>query len=358
MLSVLENAAGLPRSFDEITPEWMTSALSGQFPGVRVNALTRNAERIGTSASCRFEIEYNDLGTAGDAPNVVYIKGGFDENQRKRYWSALQQEVRFYKEFAATTTMHIPRCYYAASDDDMQGITMLEDLVSRGVKFGNWGALSVDQVAALLEQLAKLHARWWRDPILKSLAGYEKPARDFYKYLVRDKHWDELRGRAYGQRLIEVVPNPELIRTALDRMWALNDAAPHTLVHGDAHGGNVFFEPDGRVGVLDFQLYFSSTPMYDVSWLIVSGLGIDDRRKEERNLLKTYLAAAKAGGIELPDFDACWLVHRQQMAHAFVSGACEPILAGPIEMINAAAEVTIAAAQDHDVLEALGVLRN
>ena len=46
------------------------------------------------------------------------------------------------------------------------------------------------------------------------------------------------------------------------------------------------------------------------------------------------------------------------MAHAFVSGACEPILTGPIEMINAAARVMIAAAQDLDPLDALGISRN
>ena len=348
----------LPHTYEEMTPEWMSSALSEAFPGVRVRRVSRSDERIGTSASCRLKIDYDDRGRAGEAPDFLYVKGGFDDNQRKRYWGALQQEVRFYREFAATTPMHIPRCYFAANDDHQQGITMLEDIGTRGVTFGNWGALSVDQVAAELEQLARLHARWWRDPVLKTLAGYELPARNFYKYMVRDKHWEELRGRVYGRELVEVIPHPELIRQALDKMWALNDEAPATLVHGDTHGGNMFFESDGRAGILDFQLYFATTPMYDVSWLIVSGLGIEDRRKDERHLLKHYLSLAKARGIELPDFEQTWLVHRQQMAHAFVSGACEPILAGPIEQINAAAKVTIAAAGDLDVLDALGIARH
>ena len=347
----------LPRSFEAFTPEWFTWALSQRFPGARVAGLARSGERVGTSASCRFDLGYSEVGTGEAPPASVYVKGGFTEAQLKRYWMVLQQEARFYNELAADVPMNIPRHYFARTDDAQQGITMLEDLGARGVTFGYWGRLSVDQVAALIEQFAAMHAKWLGDPRLPGLKGWEEPQRGFLKYLVRDKHWEELTGRVYGQRLVEAVPNPDLIRTALDRMWALNDAAPATLVHGDAHGGNMFFEVDGRPGTLDFQLCFAGTGMHDASWLIVSGLGIEDRRAEEGKLIQSYREAMIAHGVDMPDFDALWLVHRQQMAHAFVSGACEPIESGPLEMINAAAEVTIAAARDHDVLDALGLPR-
>ena len=349
----------LPHSFDEFTAEWFSSVLQEQFPGARVSGFSRNAERVGTSASCRFELSYADRGRNGDAPDVVFVKGGFDENQLKRYWVVLQQEAQFFNALAADVPMNIPRHYFAGIDDEKQGLTMLEDLVSRGVTFGFWGKLTPDQVSALLEQFAAMHGKFWKSEKLARLAtGWEKPQRDFLKYLVRDKHWEELTGRDYGARLVDAVPEPQLIRDALDKMWALNDAAPHTLVHGDAHGGNMFFEADGKPGILDFQLCFSGTPMHDVSWLIVSGLSIEDRRAHERKLLEDYAEAARAHGVELPDADGLWLAHRQQMAHAFVSGACEPILSGPLEAINAAANVTITAAKDHDVLDALGIARN
>lgn len=347
----------LPRSFDEFTPEWFDGALSARFPGVSVASIERSGERVGTSASCRFDLHYKDEGRGETPPASVYIKGGFTEAQLKRYWMVLQQEARFYNELAPDVPMNIPRHYFAQIDDQQQGITMLEDLAARGVTFGYWGRLSVDQVAALLEQFAAMHAKWRGDARLPSLTGWEEPQRGFLKYLVRDKHWDELTGRIYGERLVEAIPSPDLIRTALDRTWALNDAAPKTLVHGDAHGGNMFFESDGTPGTLDFQLSFGGDAMHDVSWLIVSGLGIEDRRAEEGRLIKAYAQAMTANGVDMPDFDALWLAHRQQMAHAFVSGACEPIESGPLDMINAAAEVTIAAARDHDVLDALGITR-
>lgn len=347
----------LPRTFDEFTPEWFTGALEPRFPGVRVASIERSGERVGTSASCRFALDYADQGSGEAPPASVYVKGGFTEAQLKRYWMALQQEAIFFNEFSADIPMHIPRYFFAACDDNKQGITMLEDLSARDVTFGYWGRLTADQVAGLIEQFAAMHAKWLGDPRLAKLKGWEEPTRGFLRYLVRDKHWEELEGRVYGERLLEAVPEPSLIREALDRMWALNDAAPRTFVHGDAHGGNMFFETSGRQGVLDFQLSFAGTGMHDISWLIVSGLSTDDRREEEGRLLAVYRDAMIAHGAGMPDFDDLWLVHRQQMAHAFVSGACEPIEAGPLEMINAAAEVTIAAARDLDVLSALGISR-
>lgn len=348
----------LPHTFDDFTAAWFTKALSTRFPGVKVAGFSRTGERIGTSASCKFSLDYADTGAVGDPPGSVYIKGGFTEKQRNRYWVVLQQEVRFFNEMAQDVPMNIPDCYFAACDAERQGLTMLEDIVqTRGATFGNWGALTVDQVAALLEQFACMHARWSGDPRLGGLAGFEKPQREFFQYVLRDKHWEELKTRKFGHRLEKVFPDVRLLRDALQRMWELNDAAPRTLCHGDAHGGNMFFERDGKPGVLDFQLYFAGTYMHDVSWLIVSALSIEDRRREEQRLLRHYLEAARASGMEVYSFDQAWLIYRQQMAHAVPSGACNPIESGPIAMINAAGEVVTTAAEDLDVLGALGIPR-
>lgn len=348
----------LPHTFEEFTTDWFSEALSAKFPRVKVSKFSRSGDRIGTSASCTFSLEYSDRGTAGDPPGSVYVKGGFSQKQLNRYWVVLQQEVRFFNDMAQDVPMNIPLCYFAACDDERQGLTMLEDIVAtRGARFGNWGALTVDEVAALLEQFARMHARWSDDPRLKGLAGFEKPQREFFQYVLRDKHWEELKTRQFGPRLDQLFPDPQLLRDALIRLWELNDAAPKTLCHGDAHGGNMFFERDGTPGVLDFQLYFAGTHMHDVSWLIVSALSIEDRRKEEQRLLRHYLDAARAAGMDTYSFDQAWLIYRQQMAHAVPSGACNPIEAGPIDMINAAGEVVTVAAEDLDVLGALGISR-
>ena len=357
-MSTETSALPLPHGFDDFTPEWFTQALSARFPGVNVSAIERSGERIGTSASCKFALTYADRGADGAAPDSVYIKGGFTPKQLQRYWVVLQQEANFFNEMAADVPMNIPQSYFAACDDERQGLTMLEDIVAtRGARFGNWGTLSVDEVAALLEQFAAMHARWMEEPRLERIKGQEKPLRDFMKYMVRDKHWEELKTRQFGHRLEALFPDVQLLRDAMDRMWEIDDASPRTLCHGDPHGGNMFFEADGTPGVLDFQLYYAGPYMHDVAWLIVSALSTEDRRKEERRLLRHYHEIAKAKGMQVHDDERAWLIYRQQMAHAVPNGACNPIESGPLWMINNAGEVTTTAAQDLDILDALGIKR-
>jgi aminoglycoside phosphotransferase (APT) family kinase protein len=53
-------------------------------------------------------------------------------------------------------------------------------------------------------------------------------------------------------------------------MWALNDAKPPTLVHGDCHGGNLFYAADGAPGFLDWQCTFPGTPRHDLGELLLT----------------------------------------------------------------------------------------
>src|SRR5437868_14977399 len=90
----------LPLSFDDLTPQWLSEALSGHFPGVEVTDVVRTGERFGTSSSARLDLTYGDRGGSDELPRAVYVKGGFNELTRKRMWGALQQEARFYSELA------------------------------------------------------------------------------------------------------------------------------------------------------------------------------------------------------------------------------------------------------------------
>jgi hypothetical protein len=69
-----------------------------------------------------------------------------------------------------------------------------------------------------------------------------------------------------------------------------------------------------------------------------------------------YRDALAAHGAPAPSYDELWLLYRQNMAHAFVSGACEPIESDPTMLINnELAGRSIAAATDLEVLQALGL---
>lgn len=355
----IERAKGdLPLSFEAFTAQWFEDILQAQFPGAKVSSINSTDKRIGTSASCRFEIEYSDKGNGDTPPPSLYVKGGFTEEQRKRYWTVLQQEALFYQEFADDIPLQKPHCFFAAMDDETkQGIVVLEDLALRDITFGFWGGLSVDQVADLLEQMGNVHGKWQGDPRLDKLRGFEQAQRGFSKYCLRDKHWEELLTRSYGAELKEASGDAETLRIALDRMWEHNDAQLATWVHGDLHGWNTIFDKNGRAGAIDFQLCYAGAPVVDAAWLMQSGLSVEDRRSDEKRLLNLYRDAAISAGAQMPSEDELWQQYREQGIHSILNGACNPKEGGPMAAHEKAAEVSLAVAIDLDSVGALGLSR-
>ena len=82
-------------------------------------------------------------------------------------------------------------------------------------------------------------------------------------------------------------------------MARLIDEPPHTVMHGDAHPGNVYFR-DGAAGLLDWQAVRRGHPGRELAYTLVTGMTTDDRRQHQRELLDHYRGAlAAAGGPEL-----------------------------------------------------------
>lgn len=352
-------AADLPLHFEEVTPAWLTSALQGAFPGVVIDDATRDRSRFGTAASARFTLHYADRAGHEELPASIYVKGGFDDKWRERVWQALHQEVRFYAELASQVPVNLARCWFQGLNDAPQGVLVMEDITRRGVRFGmNLARVSADDVASVLEQAARMHAQWWGSPRLARLAGWGEPQRVYLRWSFRPKFWDELVQRPHGELLVRSLRDSGTALRGLQQLWQIMDAQPKTLLHGDLHGGNVFYERDGRAGFLDWQLVFAGCWAHDMSWIITTALDVEQRRTHEADLIRHYLGALRAQlGTrgEAPGFDQAWLLHRQNAVHAAVSYGAAPADADRPEIVNGAALRGFQAAVDHDVLGALGL---
>ena len=64
-------------------------------------------------------------------------------------------------------------------------------------------------------------------------------------------------------------------RLALEALWA---RPPLTLIHGDAHAGNLFFDGP-EVGFLDWQVVQRGQGMRDVSYFLGNSLSVQTRRE-------------------------------------------------------------------------------
>jgi Phosphotransferase enzyme family len=350
----------LPLTLDEVTPEWLTDALGTRFPGVEVTGSVRDAERAGTSTSARFVLTYGSDSGYADLPESVYVKGGFDAVMRRRVWSALIQEARFFSEFGDQVPVRIPLAYFAGVDDEArQGIVILEDMTVRGVRFGHaTDHVTVDAVTEIVGELARLHARFWNAPQLSEYRAWADPQRSYLRYLCRPKHWDEVLQRPNADLLVEVLPTPSAALEALEKMWAINDTRVSTLVHGDCHGGNLFFETDGRPGFLDWQCTFAGAPAHDLGELLLTTLDVPARRDGERQIIQYYRDELVANGVEnAPSTDELFLSYRQNVMHNMISSVLNPYDMQTAEVTTITAGRTLHAAIDLDLLGALDLRR-
>lgn len=346
----------LPTTFEEVTSEWLTEALSQRYPGVQVDRVQRSAEFLGTSGIAKLALDYATRGGHDELPDVLYIKGGFEDVMRNRVWEALVQEARFYAELGPEMPVIIPKSYFAGVDEAAkQGVLLLEDLTARNVRFSsNLRPVSGDVMAKILEQQALFHAKWWNSPRLEPYRDWGRPQRLFLKWMFREKSWADIQSRPYWHLVPQVLKSRDFAIRAFERLWEINDLQPQTLQHGDGHGGNLFFESDGRPGFLDWQCAFRGAPGHDVTWAMVCLLEPDTRRANESTLLRHYLAALRAAGVDAPNYDAMFLSYRQNVMHA-MSVVANPYNQGGAEVTEAVSIRAVSAAVDLDLIGSLGL---
>ncbi len=136
---------------------------------------------------------------------------------------------------------------------------------------------------------------------------------------------------------------------------AVIDTPPHTVMHGDAHPGNMYFR-DGNPGLLDWQAVRRGHPSRELAYTLVTSLTPEDRRAAQRDLLDAYRRAlAAAGGPEL-DRDDLWLRYRQGAMYAYVAALITAGMGG-MQVENIAMEGLRRAVAALDDLETIAALK-
>ena len=268
------------------------------------------------------------------------------------------REARFYAELAPSIAMRVPQAHVAATDDEGMFAILLEDLVTTGcaVSDGTWG-IPVDSAAGAIEDLAALHIRF-DDPARRRAeapwVNVSRPTSAYAAPMLRygiDHHRDRL-----TDTFVEIAELYIDHHDELQRFW---HEGPHTIIHGDAHIGNLFLA-DGRVGFLDWGIINVNTPMRDISYLMTMAMSIEDRREHERDLLQLYLDLRRAAGVTEVTFEEAWRAHRIHAAYN-VTASCQVVTfpEGMSERRRVFADAFLARAQASlDDLDALGALRD
>jgi thiamine kinase-like enzyme len=124
------------------------------------------------------------------------------------------------------------------------------------------------------------------------------------------------------KRLAERTPIPvgvgSFIADNYRAVAALIDAPPHTVMHGDAHPGNMYFY-GGKAGLLDWQAVRRGHPSRELAYTLITSLTPEDRQASQRELLDDYRRALMAAGGPELDHDDLWLRFRQGALYAYVA---------------------------------------
>jgi hypothetical protein len=343
------------QSADDVTPDMLTSLLRGLDPDVAVTAVGVQRTWQGTTSHLHLDVDYADASTR--LPRRLFIKTqlstvhdlpeAFDQSLSEGGGGTvlLDDETRFYRDLRADLDVETMTTYFAEHlDGPSQFLILGEDITLRGAQVPDAVmGLSVEQVDALLATLSQVHAPFWGSPRLADggdLCWLQHPVTGGFADFLRAN------GFAIINALLDIPYKEELLHVAgTDKggleaaFWRLQERVardPVTLLHGDPHPRNTYVLPDGRMGVLDWQLVRRGSWSHDVGYALIGALPPEDRRVHERELLDNYRSRLLGVGVtSVPDREAMWTAYRESPAWGFCMWAITPDQMYSVEVVSA-----------------------
>lgn len=316
--------AGMPWDPRAFTPEILNELIVPWRPDVRIERITVVENKaygdgmVSTAARAVLDVEYAE-GAPGGLPPRAILKLG--RSPDFKIGPLYRNEVRFYNVLRPELTdIEAPFSLGGAYDPETQQFALLlGDLTLDDARFPNvLTPITLDELRTLLDTLARLHARYWQSPrFATDLAFLETHAEG---ELARFMHEDvplaiqhEIDNENFKREMVQRLRTTgDELRRGVATLHRHQQSLPHTVLHGDTHLGNTYLLPDGRAGLLDWQLVVRGHHMHDVNYLITTALSIGDRREHERDLLAYYLDRLGFHGVaDAPGLEESWIEYRR-----------------------------------------------
>lgn len=320
----------IPRHPDDITAAWLTEALQPMVPGVEVDDVAVERVVDATNVNATIAVRHD---APERLPARLFVKlPPLDPQRRERLdWASMgRREVRFYRDLRADLGLRAPVAFVAEIDEATGAfVLVLELLGETGTRLPDLvRGLDPDLLEGAVRDLAELHARFEDAGARARSAPWLAPTGRTSDYGARLLRAGIDSGAPLGAVFVAVAERYIVERDLLQDAW---ESGPLTVLHGDAHIGNVFVDErvePARLGFYDFGLMTIGSPMRDVSYLITMTLAPADRRAAERALIDEYLDARAAFGAASIDPDDAWFWHRLQAAYTVVA-SCQSIAGRP-----------------------------
>lgn len=310
---------------DDLTAAWLTETLEreGHLPEGEVSSVeVTSTKPLITSTIAFLDVSYS---VETDLPEKLFMKFANPDSKLDEFaLAAARKEETYYR------TIH-PQCRPSPSrdvldvqvDEASESFHLLMDDVS-ATHYQNTDPLPMTAASnkRLFEVLAAFHAQWWDHPDLVDIFGEEirqdtvvygldtvavsnrlGPFADkLGEFLTRDR-------RRLYERILESIPE----QRDLSGRLRLTEANHVTLIHEDAHNGNVFFPRDLDAEdpfLIDWQSWRVHTGTNDLAYLPVLGWYPARRAVVEQLLLDHYHGKLLEGGVREYTREDCWHDYR------------------------------------------------
>jgi len=280
-----------PSLMSELSAEWLGDVLGGRVSGFTSEIIGSGEGFMGQLARVRL--------TGSGVPESVIVKlptadpGGQMIGQMMRVW---EREHRFYTELAPRISgIRLAACLHSQADPY---VLVLEDLHPRRPGDQVAGP-TPDQARTAIDTAATLHSAWFdhpdlpnldwipdlNDPMSSSIGSMFEVG--WPMFLAR--YADSLPKRVleWCERFVPTIPTwMEGYKT-----W------PCTLTHGDFRLDNMFFDDQGGMTLIDWQLSMRVPSTTDLVYFLGTNMPTDLRREMQTDLIERYAQRMRAGGV-------------------------------------------------------------
>lgn len=356
---VLPGGSEVPLRSGGVTAEWLTGALG--LPEGSITSVRVIDEHSGTAARARIAI---DSRPEVDLPENLFLKStphDFAQHMMMNLFDLGNREVLAYQVLGDDPPVRIPRCYLARADERRgRNMMVLEDL-SPTARFRTvCDSVTPAEAEAVVDAMADQHIAFWDSPRfsgdLSVMTGRSRAA-NLLGDAIRRRFVGNMKGHAADLVPAHTKRKSRILfeRSAdIDAFWA---SQPQTLLHGDPHLGNLFFE-GAAPGFFDWQVAMSGVGVRDVAYFATVSVEPDELRRIERGLVERYAARLDAADIEI-DLDHLWTLYRAGATEMYLSAICAAEAgerAQPIAITTAGVERSVAAVEALDSFDVLAGL--
>jgi len=250
----------------------------------------------------------------------------------------------FFRRLAAASGLWTARCY-AVDNDPVSGASILlfEDLATLGLRQGDRGSgIRGSEAETVVTQLAVFQARFWgaRQPqahreilsLTQNVATAGDDAiRDYYR-----EAWPVVEACGLYDLSPEVIGYGRGLLADPNRARRRLAEASQTLLHGDAHVENLFFDDrpaSPAFALIDWEDLAVGHGLLDIAWLVTTSVHTRDAGWEP-DLVRAYFDALLAAGVQDYRWEACQADYAWALASVFVQG-----------VLNCSVEANLSAAE-------------